>query len=592
MLVFQCIWYFHLIAQQNQYSMSDQFPISFDQNENTTAQYEELIDFYKKLSDASPYLNFSSYGMTDAGAPIPIVVIAAEGDFTPESNSKKNKAILFINNGIHPGEPCGIDASMILARALCLVPKLTGMLDSMTIVMIPIYNIGGMLNRSASARANQNGPEYYGFRGNAKNLDLNRDFIKCDSKNAQSFNRLFNQWSPHVFIDTHTSNGADYPYVMTLIATQKDRLPPAMGEYLQHKMLPSLYESMQKHQYEMIPYVNTRDIPDKGIYGFLDTPRYSSGYAALHHSYAFMPEAHMLKPYNDRVWSTYYFLLSSIQHLVTHKHEIMESIAQATEAIQASEEYPLRWQLDKEKTDSLGFRTYKADYKPSAVTGQARLFYDGNKEEKKNIPYYQSYQVEMKVLVPEAYIIPQAWLEVIERLQWNGVEMHALQEDIILEVEMYRIQDLKTSPKPYEGRYPHTEISVYTETTAHAFRAGDYLIPVRNRKMRYIIECLEPHGHDSFFSWNFFDAVLSQKEYFSTYVFEDLALEILENDPVLKKAFYEKKSSEKGFANDSRAQLNYIYKNSDYYEKTHNLYPVARYFQSYGNLIKTPKHGK
>ena len=100
------------------------------------------------------------------------------------------------------------------------------------IVIIPVYNVGGALNRGSYSRANQNGPEAYGFRGNARNLDLNRDFIKCDSRNARSFNRLFNQWKPDVFVDTHTSNGADYQYVMTLISTQKDRLGGALGEFL------------------------------------------------------------------------------------------------------------------------------------------------------------------------------------------------------------------------------------------------------------------------------------------------------------------------------------------------------------------------
>jgi hypothetical protein len=32
-----------------------------------------------------------------------------------------------------------------------------------------------MLNRNSTSRTNQNGPEEYGFRGNARNFDLNRD---------------------------------------------------------------------------------------------------------------------------------------------------------------------------------------------------------------------------------------------------------------------------------------------------------------------------------------------------------------------------------------------------------------------------------
>ena len=96
----------------------------------------------------------------------------------------QNKAVLLINNGIHAGEPDGIDASMQFFRDLALgkikAPKNT------VIVCIPVYNIGGALNRNSSTRANQNGPEEYGFRGNARNYDLNRDFIKSLKKGSSN----------------------------------------------------------------------------------------------------------------------------------------------------------------------------------------------------------------------------------------------------------------------------------------------------------------------------------------------------------------------------------------------------------------------
>lgn len=56
--------------------------------------------------------------------------------------------------------------------------------NNVTFSFILCYNVGGMMNRSSSSRANQDGPEEYGFRGNSQNLDLNRDFIKMDSEEA------------------------------------------------------------------------------------------------------------------------------------------------------------------------------------------------------------------------------------------------------------------------------------------------------------------------------------------------------------------------------------------------------------------------
>jgi hypothetical protein len=92
-------------------------------------------------------------------------------------------------------EADGIDATMQLFRDLALgkikVPQNT------IISTIPIYNIGGALNRNSTTRANQDGPEIYGFRGNGRNYDLNRDFIKSDTKH-QKFAELFHKLNPDV----------------------------------------------------------------------------------------------------------------------------------------------------------------------------------------------------------------------------------------------------------------------------------------------------------------------------------------------------------------------------------------------------------
>ncbi|WP_448636667.1 M14 family zinc carboxypeptidase [Pedobacter panaciterrae] len=221
---------------------------------------------YEQLDKTYEQAKLFTYGNTDFGKPLHLLVLSKDKIFDPIAIRKSNKRILLINNGIHPGEPEGIDASMMLARDLLkgdLLPK------DVVICIIPVYNIDGSFNRTGTSRANQNGPVAYGFRGNSKNYDLNRDFIKTDSKNSHSFQEIFNIWQPEIFVDTHTSNGADYQYVMTLIPTHKDKLNPILSGYMTKTMLPSLYEGMKKAGYEMIPYVNSvEETPDAGITGF------------------------------------------------------------------------------------------------------------------------------------------------------------------------------------------------------------------------------------------------------------------------------------------------------------------------------------
>ena len=254
-----------------------EFITPFEKNKNTTATYQEAIAYYEKLAGAFPQMQLSTHGMTDSGYPLHTVAISKDGDFDPLSIRKKGKQILFINNAIHAGEPCGVDASMMLWRDVIEKKEFQNLIENTVVVVIPMYNLGGVLNRNSHTRTNQNGPESYGFRGNAKNLDLNRDFIKCDSKNAQTFNQIFNRWQPDVFVDNHTSNGADYQYTMTLIPTQHNKLDSNLAEYLNKEMLPQLFDGMKKANWEMTPYVYARSTPDDGIAGFLDLPRYSSG---------------------------------------------------------------------------------------------------------------------------------------------------------------------------------------------------------------------------------------------------------------------------------------------------------------------------
>ena len=193
-------------------------------------------------------------GSTDAGYPLHLVLVSNDGKFDPEVWHKQTKVVILINNGIHPGEPDGIDASMMLVRDI--VNNKIKLPDNVVLAIIPVYNIGGCLNRNSYSRANQNGPVSYGFRGNAQNLDLNRDFTKYDTKNARSFATIFHYLNPDIQIDNHVSDGADYQYTMTLLTTQYDKLGADLGYWLKDKFEPQLYKGMSEKKWEMTPYVN------------------------------------------------------------------------------------------------------------------------------------------------------------------------------------------------------------------------------------------------------------------------------------------------------------------------------------------------
>ena len=557
------------------------FTIPFEKNDNQTLTYREAIGCYEKMAQAYPGMfHLESTGSTDIGEPLHVAVLNTSGEFDPVKIRRSGKRILLINNGIHPGEPEGIDATVLLLRDYLEKPAMQKALEHLVIVAIPVYNIDGCLNRNSYSRANQDGPESYGFRGNARNYDLNRDFVKCDSRNARTFNRIFRTWMPDIFVDNHTSNGADYQYTMTLIATQHDKLEAPLGEFLQKTMLPELYADMKTRHWEMTPYVDgPGETPDSGISGFCDYGRYSTGYAALWNTIGFMPETHMLKPFKDRVWSTYHFMDAVVHFIAGHAPEIAKVRAEAFERTRTKKEFVLDWAMDQMKHDSIVFKGYEAKHKPSEVSGLPRLWYDRSAPYAKQIPYYNYFNPSVTVEKPVAYIIPKAWENVIERLKINDVTMHHLSDDITLDVETTFIREFKNR-ELWEGHYYHHGVKTEKKTTKRKFGKGDVVIFTDQDANRYLLETLEPNAPDSWVAWNFFDPVLMQKEYFSDYVFEDLAAQFLKENPAVRAELDAKRAAEPAFAADAQAQLDWVYRQSPWYEPAHRMYPVARLMQA------------
>lgn len=565
-----------LLSVTSGIAFSQKIPTKFEQsNGSQTPTYYEIIDWWKKLDAASPLVKMQEMGPTDAGLPLHLILVSADKDFDIKSIKAKKKNIIFINNGIHPGEPDGIDASMVLVR------DITGnkykLPSNVVLAIIPVYNIGGCLNRSPNYRVDQNGPDEFGFRGNSQNYDLNRDFIKYDSKEAFTFAKIFHYLDPDVFVDNHVSNGADYQHVMTLLTSQHNKLGGAMGTFLNKQFEPSLYSLMKTKGFDLVPYVNHfGETPEKGWSAFWDSPRYSNGYTSLWNTFSFTPETHMLKPYKQRVEATKALMESFIQFTSQHNKEIRELREQAKKQLQTQTSFPLGWKLDRSKSIQITYKGFEAIRKPSEVSGLPRLFYDRTKPFEIQIPFYNEYADTLSVEKPKAYIIPQGWWKVIERLQANKVQMRRLTRDTTIEVEGYRIESYQAGTRPYEGHRLNSNVKVSKNTKEIRFRKGDYYIPLNQVANRFLIETLEPQAEDSYFTWNFFDPILGQKEGYSDYHFEDVAAQYLKTHPEVRTKLEQKRAADSTFAKSGGAQLNFVFQNSIYFEPAYLQYPVYR----------------
>lgn len=556
------------------------FMTVFEKSSGTeTATYNETIYFYKNLASSYPEISIFKMGETDSGYPLHLIIFNASKVFDFNKIRLQPKNIILINNAIHPGESDGVDASMMLLRDIVQNKKEIKKLENIVLAVIPIYNISGALNRNNNSRANQNGPKEYGFRGNSQNYDLNRDFIKADTKNAKAFAEIFHLVKPAIFIDTHVSNGADYQYGITHLFTQHNKLGNDLGDFIENEMRPNVEASLLKKNIIITPYVNIwGTTPEAGFSQFFDSPRYSTGYTTLFNTLGMMVETHMLKPYKQRVEETYSLLESVINFTIENGTKIKELRSNAVAKILAKKTYPISFELDKNNYSTLQFKGYEGSYIDSKVTNGKRLFYDRTKPYLKPVKYFNNFIPSKEISIPKAYILKQGWWKVLERLKDNNIEYAVFKNDTAITVGEQHINDYKISTKAFEGHYPHFNTSISAVTKKILFHKGDIYIPINQNGARYIIETLEAEATDSFFNWNFFDTVLEQKEHFSSYVFEDIAENLLQENPTLRDSLNQKMKTDKDFAENPEAQLDFVYRNSPYYEKAHLKLPVYKVF--------------
>jgi hypothetical protein len=565
---------FNILSAQESFTP---YPFKKEVEANRSVTYAKAIELYKAMAAKDKRIQVNEVGMTDVGIPLHEVIVDINSDFNPGDARRRKKNVLFINNGIHPGEPDGIDATLWLVQDILTDPKKAALLERLVLVIIPVYNIDGALVRNSSLRASQNGPAEYGFRGNGQNLDLNRDFIKCDTKNAMSFSELYTKWDPEIFIDNHVSNGADYTYTMTMLASHPDKLGYGQAAFLRTQMLPDLYKRMDIKSFPMCPYVNVwGTTPDKGLPGFIDSPRYASGYGSLFQSFCFVPETHMLKPYDQRVKATYAFMMSMIEYNAENYVSVKIERAKAIRDMKVAQKMPVAWEMDKIKNDTFNFKGYDYAYVNSEVSGLPRLKYFRDKPVTWKVPYYGYADATTMVDVPTSYILPQAYYKVAERMKMNGVKMVKIGQDTVIKGQAYKIIKTESIKNPYESHFGHYNTQVEPIEVTKQFLKGDYIIPTDQRAKRYIVETLEPQATDSYFNWNFFDGILNRKEGFSDYVFEDEAAELLKKDPSLRTALDKAIEADPTLKTNAFGQLNFIYERSKYGEPWANVYPVVK----------------
>ncbi|QQS42426.1 MAG: peptidase M14 [Acidobacteriota bacterium] len=547
----------------------------------STPRYAATLEYSRRLADHSPLVVYRSIGKSPEGRDIPLLIASADGHFDPVSARKAGKAVVLVQAGIHSGESDGKDAGLALFRDIAVTGTARGLLRNTVILFVPIYNVDGHEMFGKFNRINQNGPEESGFRANSANQNLNRDYMKADNPETRAWLGLWNEWKPDFFIDCHVTDGADYRYNITWEYARHEEAPDSLKAWMAEHFERKVVLDVERQGHLLSPYLQfaDRSDPTKGIFTFIATPRFATGYTALRNRAGLLIEAHSLKAYKPRVLGTYDLLKEMIEEIGQEKASLIEANSAADKAADSrggrnSAPFPLALSIVREPNRNFDLKGLAIGYADSAASGVKRIVY-GPEPKDVTIPWFDETAVSKSVVAPDFYIVPPQWLEVIDRLQAHGVAFSRLENETRTDVESYTFRDPKWATSPFEGRITLRAEAVPVKET-RVFPKGSVVIPVAQEASAVAIHLLEPDAPDSLFFWGFFNAIFESKEYAETYALEELAEKMLANDPAIRREFEEMLKDE-SFANDPRKRLAFFYERSGYKERT-GVYPVGRVF--------------
>lgn len=551
--------------------------------------YAATIDYCRRLSDASPWVEYTTFGVSPQGRDLPLLVVDRGGHFTPEAVRASGNVVCLVQAGIHAGEIDGKDAGLMLVRDIAITRERESLLDGVTLLFIPIYNVDGHERRSRYNRPNQNGPEEMGWRVTAQNLNLNRDYLVADAPETQAWVRLFVTWLPDFFVDCHVTDGADYQYAVTYAAEVFGTLDDGATAWMKDRFLPPLKTGMKKDGFPLALYQWYRrgHDPASGIKSWVASPRLSEGYVAEQNRPGLLIETHSLKDYHTRVSGTYAALARTLEILSRERDHLRDVVA-AADRFAASDAFrarphPLTFELDDTDSVMVDFLGIDYDVVASQLTGGKWFRYNGRPVETR-IPYFPRQRVTQSVRLPAAYIVPVEWTDVIARLELHGVRVVRTAEPMTLPVESYRFHDVTWNERPSQGRH-YVDFSLSTEEGERTFPAGSAVVDMRQRASRVAAAILEPLAMTSYAHWGFFDPILERQEYIESYVIEQLARDMLDEDPDLAKAFAgwraEHPDASPGDIRD------WFYRRTPYYDHSYDLYPVGRVIErdALGSLL-------
>jgi hypothetical protein len=547
--------------------------------------YSDTMAFVDRLVAANPtQFKAQTIGYSNSQRAIKMLVASEQGLFEPTQIAHSTKPTLLIQAGIHAGEIDGKDAMFMLLRDIA-TGKRRDILANVNLLFIPILNVDGHERSSGFNRINQRGPAKMGFRTNANNLNLNRDYTKLDTPEINSVLKVINQYSPNLYIDVHVTDGADYQYDVTygynpVFASESPAVSDALNQYFK----PVIDDKLTAHGHIPGPLVFVMDKRDfkQGLAGWVATPRYSNGWGDLASLPTILVENHSLKPYKQRVLGTYVFLDGAISAITQHSEKLLTAVKK--EQAFVPKQLIVKRGYAKQP-NNIAFKGIRYSSTMSELSGQNEVKYLGEKHDYANLPIYWQKEVLHTVTMPKAFFIPPVYGDIVAKLKLHGVNVTQLEGAHTQPLKQAKVTHYEFANAPFEGRFRVSAEFTYQPAT-NVDLTGWYRVNTQQPLGELAAHLLHPEAPDSFFAWGEFNTIFQRTEYMENYALLPYARNMLKDNPKLALEFDKKISQDDAFAKDADARLNWLYEHSPFYDQAYLKYPILMAFDTQPELAE------
>lgn len=503
------------IGINNLHSQNSLLTVAEQSGFESTSKYADVQSFITELTKISKNLKVESIAQTTEGRDVPLLIIANPLPQSPADLINDKRIVVYIQANIHAGEVEGKEASMMLARDL--VKGLNDeILQKVVVLICPNFNPDGNEAISTNNRTHQNGPKNgVGLRYNGQMLDLNRDAIKLESPEMNGLiSNVIRRWDPSVLVDCHTTNGSYHEEPVTFTWMMNPAGDRGLINFMRDKMMPAV-SGILTNKYNVLNcfYGEFTDLknPENGWISYASEPRYLTNYMGIRNRLAILNENYVYADYKTRVLGSYKLLHSILEYSASHSDEIktmlekvdLQTIARGTNP-EVLDSFPIEYKV-KPTPEKIKIRAYEVDVVKDA--GGREQLHKSDRKILVNPPYLADYYATRSIVLPYAYLIKLKDPTVANLLIKHGIKVEKLLQGNFLEVETFKITDLKPAERLNQGHYINTVKGMMEKDTVE-FLSGNFVVKMDQPLSNLAAYLLEPETNDALILWNFFDCYL------------------------------------------------------------------------------------